>query len=299
MDLFSEITGLPPRRGVEHEIMLTGESSLPNIGLHRTSVLESEEIKKQVQELLETGVIVPSCSPCGSPVLLVPKKDGGWRMCVDYRALNKITIKNRYPLPRIDDLMDQLEGARFFTKLDLKSGYHQVRIREEDTWKTAFKTKQGLFEWLVMPFGLCNAPATFMRLMNDLLRPFIEDFVIVYLDDILVYSRTWEEHLVHVEKVFEVLQDGQLKLNGKKCEFGKDELVYLGFIVGKGQRRIDSGKVEVITKWPTPKTVTEVRSFMGACQYLRKFIRHFSTYAASLHGLTKAKVQFEWGRTRG
>ena len=121
--------------------------------------------------------------------------------------------------------------------------------------------------------------------------------MIVYLDDILVYNRTWEEHLVHVEKVFEVLQDGQLKLNGKKCEFGKDELVYLGFIVGKGQRRIDPGKVEVITKWPTPKTVTEVRSFMGACQYLRKFIRHFSTYVVPLHGLTKAKVQFEWGRT--
>ncbi|XP_061988451.1 uncharacterized protein LOC133706921 [Rosa rugosa] len=150
-DLFHDAQGLPPRRAVEHEIHLVGDSPLPNLGLYRTSLTESEEIKKQIQELIEQGVIKPSCSPCGSPVLLVPK-DGGWRMCIDYRALKKITIKNRYPLPRIDDLLDQLHGARYFTKLDLKSGYHQVRIHEEDTWKTAFKTKQGLFEWLVMPF---------------------------------------------------------------------------------------------------------------------------------------------------
>ncbi|CAL8994908.1 unnamed protein product [Prunus brigantina] len=169
-DLFHDVQGLPPRRAIEHEIQLVGDSPLPNLGMYRTSLMESNEIKKQIQGLLEQGVIKPSCSPCGSPVLLVPKKDEGWRMCVDYRALNKITIKNRYPLPRINDLLDQLHGARYFTKLDLKSGYHQVRIHEEDTWKTAFKTKQGLFEWLVMPFGLCNAPATFMRLMNK--KPF-------------------------------------------------------------------------------------------------------------------------------
>ncbi|CAL2266528.1 unnamed protein product [Prunus armeniaca] len=142
-DLFQDVHGLPPRRAVEHDIQLVGDSRIPNL------------------------VIKPSCSPCGSPVLLVPKKDGGWRLCVDYRALNKITINNRYPLPRIDDMLDQLHGAHYFTKFDLKSAYHQVRIHEEDTWKTAFKTKQGLFEWLVMPFGLCNALATFMRLMNE------------------------------------------------------------------------------------------------------------------------------------
>ncbi|CAL8120214.1 unnamed protein product [Prunus armeniaca] len=247
-DLFHDVQGLPPRRAVEHEIQLVGDSPLPNLGLYRTSVTESDEIKKQIQGLLEQGVIKPSCSPCGSPVLVVPKNDGDWRMCVDYRALNKITIKNRYPLPRIDDLLDQLHGARYFTKLDLKSGYHQVRIHDEDTWKTAFKTKQGLFEWLVMPFGLCNAPATFMRLMNEVLRPFIDDFVIVYLDDILIFSVTWEEHLHHIAQVLEVLRTNQLQLNGKKCEFGKQHLVYLGFIVGAGELKVDLEKVQLLKR---------------------------------------------------
>ncbi|XP_031493251.1 uncharacterized protein LOC116259531 [Nymphaea colorata] len=157
-DLFEDPQGLPPQRPVEHEIHLQSDAPLPNLSMYRNSVLENDEIKRQVMDLLERGLVQHSSSPCGSPVVLVPKKDGGWHMCIDYRALNKITVKNRYPLPCIDDLLDQLKNARFFTKLDLKSRYHQVCIRDEDTWKTAFKTRQGLFEWKVMPFGLCNTP---------------------------------------------------------------------------------------------------------------------------------------------
>ena len=156
--------------------------------------------------MLKKGFIRPSTSPWGSPIVLVRKKDVSWRICIDYRALDKITIKNRYPLPRIDDLIDQLKEAVYFSKLDLHSGYHQVRVAEQDAWKTAFKTKQGLYEYLVRPFGLTNAPATFMRLMNEVLKPFLDDFVIVYLDDILIFSKTWEEHLKHVKRTLDVLK---------------------------------------------------------------------------------------------
>jgi hypothetical protein len=210
--------------------------------MYRSSVIENAEIKKQVQELLDKGIIRPSSSLCGSPIVLVPKKDGTWRMCIDFRALNKITVKNHYPLPIIDDLLDQLKNVVYFTKLDLRSGYHQIRIAEGDIWKTAFKTKQGLFEWLVMPFGLCNAPTTFMRVMNDVFRPYIDDFVIIYLDDILIFSRRWEDHIKHVKKVFELLKKEKLYIKMSKCEFGKTSLVYLGYIVGNGQLKIDPCK---------------------------------------------------------
>ena len=192
--IFQEPSGLPPKREIQHEIHFQQDVPLPNVGMCNLSVLWMIEIKKQVQDLMDQGAIRPSTSPCGSMIVLVLKKDGTWRMCIDYWALNKITVKNRYHFPRMDYLLAQLKDVVYFTKLDLHSGYHQIRTTDNDVWKTDFKTKQGLFEWLVMPFGLCNAPGTFMHIMNDVFRPFLDDFVIVYLDDILVFSKNWEDH---------------------------------------------------------------------------------------------------------
>lgn len=216
-------------------------------------------------------------------------------MCVDFHALKKVIVKNHYPLPRIHDFIDQLRYAKYFTKLDLRSGYHQVRTAEEDIWKIVFKTKQGLFEWLVMPFSLTNAPVNFMRVMNYVLRPFLDDFVIVYLDDILIFRKSRDEHVMNVNKVIDVLRKEQLILKMLKCEFGKTSLVFLGHIVGGGELKINLSKVEVIMNWPKPNIVTKVIRFLGATKYWRKFIANFSSIATPLHALTSFKKLFLWG----
>lgn len=200
-EMFQEPKGLCPKRRIQHWIQSQQDFLLPNIGMYRMLVMESTKIKTQIQEFLNKGIIRPSSSPFSSPIVLVPKKDGTWRMCVDFHVLNKITVKNHYPLPRIHDLLDELKDAKYFTKMDLRSGYHQIRIAKGDIWKTSFKIKQGLSEWLVMSFGLRNALATFMLAMNDVLRPFLDEFVIVYLDDILIFSKYRVEHVKHVRKV--------------------------------------------------------------------------------------------------
>jgi hypothetical protein len=286
--------GLPPLRGIEHQIDLIPGTQLPNRAPYRTNPDETKEIQRQVQELLDKGYIRESLSPCSVPVLLVPKKDGSWRMCVDCRAINNITIRYRYPIPRLDDMLDELSGAIVFTKIDLRSGYHQIRMKLGDEWKTAFKTKFGLYEWLVMPFGLTNAPSTFMRLMHEVLRPFIGLFVVVYFDDILIYSKSMEEHLQHLTAVFDALRVAHLFANMEKCIFCTQRVSFLGYVVTPQGIEVDSSKIAAIQEWPTPTTVTQVRSFLGLAGFYRRFVRDFSSIAAPLHELTKKDAPFAW-----
>ncbi|KAG7529394.1 Zinc finger CCHC-type [Arabidopsis suecica] len=295
-DVFPEDNpkGLPPIRGIEHQIDFVPGASLPNRPAYSTNPVETKEMQRQVDELMEKGHIRESMIPCAVPVLLVPKKDGSWRMCVDCRAINNITVKYRHPIPRLDDMLDELHGSSIFSKIDLKSGYHQIRMREGDEWKTAFKSKHGLYEWLVMPFGLTNAPSTFMRLMNLGLRAFIGIFVVVYFDDILVYSKSLREHIEHLDYVLNVLRKEELYANLKKCTFCTDNLVFLGFVVSADGVKVDEEKVKAIRDWPSPKTVGEVRSFHGLARFYKIFVKDFSTIAAPLTEVIKKDVGFKW-----
>ena len=249
----------------------------------------------QVQQMLSSNVIRPSNSPWASPVVMVRKKDGSLRFCVDFLQLNAATVKDAHPLPRIDDLLDALHGAKWFSTLDLKSGYWQVPITEQDKAKTAFRTSSGqLFEFNQVPFGLCNAPATFSRLMDRVLAGLHWETCLFYLDDIIVFSSTWEEHLARLRQVFERLRHANLKLGADKCTFAAKEVNYLGHRVTEEGLLPDSSLLAAIREIPPPKTATEVRSFLGLAGYYRRYVKGFAAIAAPLHALTRKDAVFHW-----
>ncbi len=268
-------------------IRLKPDSEPPNRPPFRLSLPERQEVDTQVKELLEAGRIVPSCSSYGAPVLFVPKPDGSLRMCIDYRELNKLTVKNKYPMPRIDDLMDNLSGARCFSSLDLTSGYHQIALSPNDWEKTAFNTHIGKYEWRVMPFGLTNAPAVFQAVMNRLFGPALNKFLCVYLDDLLVFSKNPDEHLQHLKWVLDRLRTSNLKAKLSKCHFFRAKLNFLGHVISADGVSPDPAKVETIVNWPKPRSLYEVRSFLGLANYFRRYIKHYAHIAAPLTAMLK------------
>jgi hypothetical protein len=244
--------------------------------------------------MLRKGLIRPSASPWGSPVIFVDKRDGTIRLCVDYRKLNDVTIKNKYPLPKIEDLFDQMNGTRVFSKIDLRTGYHQLKVRESDIPKTAFTTRYGLFEYTVMSFGLTNAPAYFMNLMNKVFMKYLDKFVVVFIDDILIYSKNEEEHAEHLRIVLGTLRDHQLYAKFSKCEFWLKEVGFLGHVISAGGVSVDPSKIQSIMEKKAPTNQTEVRAFLGLAGYYRKFVEGFSSIARPLTQLLKKDKKFEW-----
>ncbi|CAA7018064.1 unnamed protein product [Microthlaspi erraticum] len=293
-DVFQSLKGLPPSRSDPFTIELEPGTAPISKTPYRMAPAELAELKKQIEDLLSKGFIRPSVSPWGAPVLFVKKKDGSFRLCIDYRGLNRVTVKNRYPLPRIDELLDQLRGATWFSKIDLASGYHQIPIDEADVRKTAFRTRYGHFEFVVMPFGLTNAPAAFMRLMNDVFREYLDVFVIIFIDDILVYSRSQEEHATHLRLVLEKLREQKLFAKLSKCSFWQREMGFLGHIVSAEGVSVDPAKIEAIRDWPRPSSATEIRSFLGLAGYYRRFVKGFATMAQPMTKLTGKDVPFVW-----
>ncbi|GBG65074.1 hypothetical protein CBR_g49148 [Chara braunii] len=290
-DLFEEPTGVVDRE-IVHAIEIIPGSKTPKGRFYRMAPAELDGLLRQLKELTEKGWIRPSTSPFGSPVLFVQKKGGTLRMCIDYRGLNAISVKNAEPLRRIDDLLDRVQGCKYYTKIAFKSGYHQIAIRPEDQHKTAFQTRYGLCEFEVMPFGLCNAPGTFQHAMNRIFHDYLDKFVVVYLDDILIFSRYVEAQ--HVDTVLSLLRQHKYKINSEKCEFGRTRILYLGHEVSADGIRLEDAKVASIRDWPQPQSVTEARSFLGMCGYYHNFVKNYSTITSPLTDLTRLDTPWDW-----
>jgi hypothetical protein len=267
-----ELLGMPPDREIEFVVELVPSTTPIFKRPYRMAANQLAELKEQLQELLDKGYICPSASPWGAPIIFVPKKEGTQRMCMDYHSLNEVTIKNKYPLPRIDDLFDQLKGACVFSKIDLRSGYHQLKIRATDIPKTAFITRYGLYEYMVMPFGLTNAPAYFMYLMNKVIMEYLDKFVVVFIDDIFIFSMNEEEHDEYLHFVLQKLRENQLYAKLSKCEFWLKEVLFLGHIISEGGISVDPSKVKDVLSWKTPQNISDIRSFLGLVGYYRRFI---------------------------
>ncbi|GJW49707.1 putative reverse transcriptase domain-containing protein [Tanacetum coccineum] len=293
-----DLPGLPPVRQVEFQIDLIPGAAPVARAPYRLAPLEMQELSDQLQELADRGFIRPSTSPWGAPVLFVKKKDGSFRMCIDYRELNKLTVKNRYPLPRIDDLFDQLQGSSTYSKIDLRSGYHQLRVRDEDIPKTAFRTRYGHYEFQVMPFGLTNVPVVFMDLMNRVCKLYLDKFVIVFIDDILIYSRNKEEHADHLRIILELLKKEKLYAKFSKCDFWISIVQFLGHVIDSQGIHVDPAKIEAVKNWASPTTPTEVRQFLGLAGYYRRFIEGFSKIAKPLTELTQKNKKYIWGENQ-
>ncbi|GJU61571.1 putative reverse transcriptase domain-containing protein [Tanacetum coccineum] len=290
-----DLTGLPSVREIEFRIDLI-PGALPVVkSPYRLAPSEMQELSNQLKELQEKGFIRPSHSPWGAPMLFVKKKDGALRMCIDYRELNKLIIKNRYPLPRIDDLFDKLQGVCCFSKIDLRLGYHQLRVREEDIPKTAFRTRYGHFEFTVMPFRLMNAPAIFMDLMNRVCKPYLNKLIIVFIDDILIYSKSEEEHEAHLKTILDLLKEEKLYAKFSKCKFWLKEVQFLGHVVNRNGIHEDPSKVESVKNWKTPESPIEIRSILRLAGYYRRFIENFSKIAKPLTLLTQKNKAYVWG----
>ncbi|CAJ0963802.1 unnamed protein product [Ranitomeya imitator] len=288
-DVFSKRAAetLPPHRPYDCPIDLLPGAEPPRGRVYPLSLPETEAMSQYIQENLARGFIRKSVSPAGAGFFFVEKKTGDLRPCIDYRALNAITVKNKYPLPLISELIDRLRGARVFTKLDLRGAYNLIRIREGDEWKTAFNTRDGHYEYLVMPFGLCNAPAVFEDFVNNIFRDMLTTSVVVYLDDILIFSPDINSHWRDVRKVFDLLRANSLYAKLEKCVFEQESLPFLGYIISAQGLAMDPAKLQAVMDWQEPHSLKAVQRFMGFINYYRQFIPHFSTLVAPLVALTK------------